>query len=180
MLQPLLDELNTMGKLFILQGDQLTLPTREDKHSVKYRKYISGEWFEYLIENWLRDSFPEAEIESSLRLIPHQKKQGKVDRDADLVVLNRGRLLVIELKADLHQHNQASDQLESLKNSAGAKLDSLLLLSPQTWKRSSIKDHQAFSHRVSATNSRLGLAIDQQSVVDLVTGRVSTNWPVKS
>ena len=169
LLRPICDTLSQLGQYIDLQSDRITLPTYHHRSSRPWQAFIAGGWFEYLVAQWLRDGSEPIEVETNLQLHDRPKNS----RDADLIIRYKHQLMVIELKADWHNFNAASDQLESLKNTSKAKLNSLLLFSPQAYWN--VDNPDSIHDRVVAANSRIGLAIDKESVVRLITQR-GTNW----
>lgn len=173
-LEPICTALNQLGDYIQLQPDRLTLPTYRHKASRRWQHFISGEWFELLIGHWLTEALGTDQIETNLQL--HDRPHNS--RDADLIVRHNHRLMAIELKADGHHFNAASDQLASLEKSSKAMLNTLLLFSPQAYCR--IKDPDSARDRVAAASGRVGLAIDKESVIQLVQGNPrdshTTNW----
>ena len=112
LLRPICDTLSQLGQYIDLQSDRITLPTYHHRSSRPWQAFIAGGWFEYLVAQWLRDGSEPIEVETNLQLHDRPKNS----RDADLIIRYKHQLMVIELKADWHNFNAASDQLESLKN----------------------------------------------------------------
>ncbi|MBF0245694.1 MAG: hypothetical protein HQL31_10570, partial [Planctomycetes bacterium] len=169
-LQPLCQQLNQLGDFIKLTPELLTLPTAKDAPSQAWRRFLEGKWFELLIVDWLRQQMEGALLLPNVKVFRDENDIN--GREIDLVIRQDKRLLMVELKADTVDYRHDVGQLESLKNSVGAKLGSLLLCAPQYY--ANIKDPVAVLQRVRP--SRLGLAFDKESLFQLITGKLESNW----
>jgi hypothetical protein len=120
--------------VFVLENQQLTLPGNSPRKIRKaVRKWISGDWLEQLIHDWLLQAGVAAEeMARGLVINPQQRGDSNGDREADLFVHRKGRSFLIEMKADLPpetQEKSIEQQLDSMGDRFG-KTTKVLMVGP--------------------------------------------------
>jgi hypothetical protein len=128
----LLEQLNSLGPYISWSEDgiSLPLPSRKDKKVKAWIKFIESEWFELLIEHWLKKIAPASVVQSSIEV---KGEQGDGGREADILWVNKGNLSVFELKVDFHSsqaRKQSLHQLDSLGNRLGL-VSRVMVMSPE-------------------------------------------------
>lgn len=128
-----LAELAPPGTLQV-DDNGMELPTPRHKKSAAWQRWVSGGWFEQLVEHWLLEGGV-----ARTSLAPNiQLKQGDSQgREADMLLLHRNRLHVVELKSDLAERQQlggSENQLSSLSDTLG-KTSKVLVVGPAVRRR---------------------------------------------
>ncbi|HMY00834.1 MAG TPA: hypothetical protein PKC44_13765, partial [Agitococcus sp.] len=113
----------------------LQIPAAHHKKYTDWRKWISGDWYEQLIEQWLLDyGIDKKHLLSNVQLSNKTDPQGQ---ESDTLLQYKNKLYVIEIKADVPQSKQLGDmenQLSSLAMQLG-KVENVLILSPAIRRR---------------------------------------------
>lgn len=132
----------------------LRLPTPNHKPSSAWRRWISGGWFEQLVEHWLREGGVAPDnLVANIQLKPGES-QG---READMLLLHRNILHVLELKADLPVNEtlgRFEEQLSSLSGTLG-KTAKVLVVGPAVRRRQS--DRQWLEFRLRCKDNQVQL-----------------------
>lgn len=135
-LEQLLERLSALAPPGTLSWDarEVAIPTARHKPSADWRRWISGGWFEQLVEHWLLEGgVPKVNLAPNIQL-----KQGESQgREADMLLLHRNTLHVVELKADLPANEtlgRFEEQLSSLSGTLG-KVAKVLVVGPAVRRR---------------------------------------------
>lgn len=115
----------------------ITLPGNRSSNSL--RRWISGDWLELLVMDWLAVKIPNQHFVANLKINPlEQAKQTATslgEREADLVIHFREQTSVIEIKTNLPPNGSIRDllqQITSLRNRLG-RTNKILFIGPQLW-----------------------------------------------
>jgi len=101
--------------------------SRQAKH---WKRWVSGDWLERLAYEWICQALPATQVARNISL--QTTKSTHSGREADLLLLHRGKTQLVEIKADLPADGsgRAEHQLASLEDRFG-KAEKILLLGPQ-------------------------------------------------
>ena len=110
----------------------LLLPSKAMKDD--FKRWLSGDWLEQLIGVWLLDKIKPKAITMNLKINPlKDEKSSTGERETDIVVHDKGRTTVIEVKTDLAPGHKVKDLLQQI-TSLGERLGrtrKVLMIGPQ-------------------------------------------------
>lgn len=133
------------------------LPTQHHKESKYWRKWVSGVWFEQLVEAWLRKGgIADKHIKAQVQL-RFGEKISSTEREADILLLRKNSLHVLELKVDLpvnYRIGQFEEQLSSLADHLG-KTTKILIFGPAVKRRLTPEQWDGFQRRCLQKQVRL-------------------------
>ncbi len=146
-------------------ADGLQIPAAHHKKYTDWRKWISGDWYEQLIEQWLLDyGIDKKHLLSNVQLSNKTDPQGQ---ESDTLLQYKNKLYVIEIKADIPQNKQLGDmenQLTSLAMQLG-KVENVLILSPAIRGRYEPEQWLRFELRCKNKNVKLCVVDSQSSFI---------------
>lgn len=113
-------------------ADYLLLPSKAMKDD--FKRWLSGDWLEQLVGIWLLDKVKSKTIAMNLKINPlKDEKSSTGERETDIVVHDKGRTTVIEVKTDLAPGHKVKDLLQQI-TSLGERLGrtrKVLMIGPQ-------------------------------------------------
>jgi hypothetical protein len=150
-----------------LTPNGLNLPSFNNHHYKEWRKWISGDWYEQLIEHWLLEyGIDKKYILSNVQLSSNTDRQGQ---ETDTLLQYKNRLYIIEIKADIPPNKSLGDmenQLTSLSMQLG-KVNNVLIVSPAIRKRYSNEQWLNFELRCKNKNVKLYVVNSKKSFITL-------------
>ncbi|MCP5175192.1 MAG: hypothetical protein H6996_08815 [Moraxellaceae bacterium] len=139
-----------------LDNNVLTMPSVNHKSFQKWRKWVSGDWYEQLIEHWLIHDYQinPKDILTNVQLSNTTDPQGQ---ESDTLLQYNNKLYVIEIKADIPQFKtlgEMESQLTSLSGQLG-KVENVLIVSPMLKAKYSNEQWLGFELRCKGKNVKL-------------------------
>ncbi|WKN24013.1 hypothetical protein [Azotobacter vinelandii] len=136
------------------------------------RDWISGIWLEQLAHHWLREAgIPETAIARNLKS-GNEQRQSASQREADLLVHQRGNTHLVEIKAGLppgHAPGELENQVSSLGSRFG-RTRKALLVSPQLRRQLQNQERwENFELRCQANDVRL--LASREGLLDFIRRR---------
>ncbi len=132
--------------LLSFDDEGFSCPTSHHKHVHSWRKWIGGDWYEQLIQHWLRQGgVADQDLAAGLKIM-RENDQG---REVDILLMHKQSLHVIEIKADVPKGDSIGkfeEQLSSTSNALG-KVKKFLVLAPAIQHKLSEAQRSAFELR---------------------------------
>ena len=153
-----------------LQDNILSMPFSSHKPYEKWRKWVSGDWYEQLIEHWLTHEYHinSEHILTNVQLSNTTDRQGQ---ESDTLLQYHNKLYVIEIKADIPKSKKLSDiesQLTSLSGQLG-KVEKVLIVSPMLKAKYSNEQWLSFKLRCKGKNVKLLTVGTKEDLKELFT-----------
>ncbi|WP_297925341.1 hypothetical protein [uncultured Agitococcus sp.] len=139
-----------------LNQQTLTLPSLHYKAYQKWRKWVSGDWYEQLIEHWLTTEY-QIKPEHILTNVQLSNKTDPQGQESDTLLQFNNKLYVIEIKADIPKYKtlgEMESQLTSLSEQLG-KVEKVLIVSPMLKAKYSNEQWLSFELRCKGKNVKL-------------------------
>ncbi|MFY9179918.1 MAG: hypothetical protein WAO12_09110 [Venatoribacter sp.] len=112
--------------------EHITLPSKALKDP--FKRWLSGDWLEQLAQTWLLEKLKAKTIAMNLKVNPLEDQKSSIgERETDIVVHDKGRTTVIEIKTDLAPGHKVKDLLQQI-TSLGKRLGrtrKILMVGPQ-------------------------------------------------
>ena len=156
-----------------LDNNVLTMPSVNHKSFQKWRKWVSGDWYEQLIEHWLIHDYQinPKDILTNVQLSNTTDPQGQ---ESDTLLQYNNKLYVIEIKADIPQFKtlgEMESQLTSLSGQLG-KVENVLIVSPMLKAKYSNEQWLGFELRCKGKNVKL-LTVGKKEDLKPLFGKAS-------
>ncbi|SNB61593.1 Uncharacterised protein [Kingella negevensis] len=140
---------------FTLTDESITLPQNYKKNLLnQWKKWISGEWFEQLIKNWLLE----------IKIAPHNLQTGlQISRaegqgnETDILLFHKNQLLFCELKSNADNLSEMRKQVIEQSDGLG-KVGRVLILSPIIQKNTEPEKWDNFVKECSSKQIKIILA----------------------
>ena len=131
-----------------LSGNVVTVPANRklSRQANHWKKWVSGDWLERLAYEWVCQVLPTSKVARNISLQTTESTHS--GREADLLLLNKGRTQLVEIKADLppHASTRVEHQFASLQDRFG-KAQKVLLIGPQATRRLSETQFESLQKR---------------------------------
>ncbi|HMU87822.1 MAG TPA: hypothetical protein PKC11_09385 [Agitococcus sp.] len=154
-----------------LQNNTLSMPSFSHKPYEKWRKWVSGDWYEQLIEHWLTTEY-HIKPEYILTNVQLSNKTDPQGQESDTLLQFNNKLYVIEIKADIPKYKtlgEMENQLTSLSGQLG-KVENVLIVSPMLKDRYSNEQWLNFELRCKNKNVKLVVVATKQYLGVILNG----------
>lgn len=146
------------------------MPFSSHKPYEKWRKWVSGDWYEQLIEHWLTHEYHinSEHILTNVQLSNTTDRQGQ---ESDTLLQYHNKLYVIEIKADIPKYKtlgEMESQLTSLSGQLG-KVEKVLIVSPMLKAKYSNEQWLSFKLRCKGKNVKLLTVGTKEDLKELFT-----------
>ncbi|WII93381.1 hypothetical protein QEO94_00505 [Kingella negevensis] len=150
---------------FTLTDESITLPHNYKNNGLnQWKKWISGEWFEQLIQNWFREK---------IKIAPHNLQTGlQISRaegkgnETDILLFHKNQLLFCELKSNADNLSEMRKQVIEQSDGLG-KVGRVLILSPIIQKKTKSEKWDNFVKECDSKQIKIILAHNAKSLREI-------------
>lgn len=147
----------------------LILPVKYNNNILNYwKKWISGDWFEQLIDTWFKENgVKDEELETGLQI-----KQGESQgNETDILLFHKNQLIFCELKSDLSSESKLADPLRQVIDQSlnMGKVRRVLILSPVIKDNAKPQQWMEFERNCAAKNIQIIIADDKEALKALTS-----------
>lgn len=121
--------------------------SQRKKHPAnQFKRWLSGDWLEQLVESWLREQLPEAQLMCGVK--PSATGEQGDSRELDFLFFHHTAGYVIETKVTTEPHQPDTKMVQQLSSIADhfGKLRKILLLSPLFFQQKNENELKQFEH----------------------------------